>query len=105
MSVMTKGGQLTEAVRRRAYSCILFDEIEKAHSDVFNILLQVLDEGHLTDSKGTHCRFQKYSNHNDFQYWQPIYPGLPSKVCCGGRCQLSSYERTRSGSLERTFPS
>ena len=47
-----EGGQLTEAVRRRAYSCILFDEIEKAHSDVFNVLLQVLDEGHLTDSKG-----------------------------------------------------
>jgi ATP-dependent Clp protease ATP-binding subunit ClpB len=47
-----EGGQLTEAVRRRAYSCILFDEIEKAHSDVFNVLLQVLDEGHLTDAKG-----------------------------------------------------
>ncbi len=47
-----EGGQLTEAVRRRAYSCVLFDEIEKAHSDVFNVLLQVLDEGHLTDSKG-----------------------------------------------------
>jgi ATP-dependent Clp protease ATP-binding subunit ClpB len=53
-----EGGQLTEAVRRRAYSCILFDEIEKAHSDVFNILLQVLDEGHLTDSKGRHVDFK-----------------------------------------------
>ncbi len=52
-----EGGQLTEAVRRRAYSCVLFDEIEKAHSDVFNVLLQVLDEGHLTDSKGTNSRF------------------------------------------------
>lgn len=47
-----EGGQLTEAVRRHAYSCILFDEIEKAHSDVFNVLLQVLDEGRLTDAKG-----------------------------------------------------
>ena len=47
-----EGGQLTEAVRRRPYSVILFDEIEKAHPDVFNIFLQILDEGRLTDSKG-----------------------------------------------------
>jgi ATP-dependent Clp protease ATP-binding subunit ClpB len=47
-----EGGQLTEAVRRRPYSVVLLDEIEKAHPDVFNILLQVLDEGRLTDSKG-----------------------------------------------------
>lgn len=47
-----EGGQLTEAVRRKPYSVILFDEIEKAHSDVFNILLQILDDGRLTDSKG-----------------------------------------------------
>jgi ATP-dependent Clp protease ATP-binding subunit ClpB len=53
-----EGGQLTEAVRRRSYSCVLFDEIEKAHSDVFNILLQVLDEGHLTDSKGRKVDFK-----------------------------------------------
>ncbi|MBA3855514.1 MAG: type VI secretion system ATPase TssH, partial [Cyanobacteria bacterium PR.3.49] len=53
-----EGGQLTEAVRRRAYSCVLFDEIEKAHADVFNVLLQVLDEGHLTDSRGRHVDFK-----------------------------------------------
>lgn len=47
-----EGGQLTEAIRRKPYSVVLFDEIEKAHSDVLNILLQVLDEGRLTDSKG-----------------------------------------------------
>ncbi|MBA2495450.1 MAG: ATP-dependent chaperone ClpB [Acidobacteria bacterium] len=47
-----EGGQLTEAVRRRPYSVVLFDEIEKAHPDVFNILLQILDDGRLTDSKG-----------------------------------------------------
>jgi len=47
-----EGGQLTEAVRRRPYSVILFDEIEKAHPDVFNVLLQLLDEGRLTDSQG-----------------------------------------------------
>ncbi len=53
-----EGGQLTEAVRRRPYSVILFDEIEKAHPDVFNILLQILDDGRLTDSKGRTVNFQ-----------------------------------------------
>ena len=47
-----QGGQLTEAVRRRPYSVVLFDEIEKAHADVFNVLLQVLDDGRLTDGQG-----------------------------------------------------
>ena len=47
-----EGGQLTEAVRRRPYSVVLFDEIEKAHPDVFNILLQILDDGRVTDSQG-----------------------------------------------------
>src|SRR5207245_9688340 len=53
-----EGGQLTEAVRRRPYSVLLFDEIEKAHSDVFNILLQILDDGRLTDSKGRTVDFK-----------------------------------------------
>ena len=53
-----QGGELTEAVRRRPYSVILFDEIEKAHNDVFNILLQVLDEGHLTDGLGRNVNFK-----------------------------------------------
>jgi ATP-dependent Clp protease ATP-binding subunit ClpB len=53
-----EGGQLTEAVRRRPYSVILFDEIEKAHPDVFNVLLQVLDDGRLTDSKGRTVDFK-----------------------------------------------
>jgi ATP-dependent Clp protease ATP-binding subunit ClpB len=53
-----EGGQLTEAVRRRPYSVILFDEIEKAHSDVFNILLQILDDGRLTDSQGRTVDFR-----------------------------------------------
>ena len=52
-----EGGQLTEAVRRKPYSVILFDEVEKAHSDVFNILLQVLDDGRLTDNKGVTVNF------------------------------------------------
>ena len=53
-----EGGQLTEAVRRRPYSVILFDEIEKAHKDVFNLLLQVLDDGRLTDGKGRTVDFK-----------------------------------------------
>ena len=53
-----EGGQLTEAVRRRPYQVVLFDEIEKAHSDVFNILLQLLDDGRLTDSQGRTVDFK-----------------------------------------------
>jgi ATP-dependent Clp protease ATP-binding subunit ClpB len=53
-----EGGQLTEAVRRRPYAVILFDEIEKAHPDVFNVLLQILDDGRLTDSKGRTVDFK-----------------------------------------------
>jgi ATP-dependent Clp protease ATP-binding subunit ClpB len=53
-----EGGQLTEAVRRRPYAVILFDEIEKAHPDVFNVLLQILDDGRLTDAKGRTVDFK-----------------------------------------------
>jgi len=53
-----EGGQLTEAVRRRPYSVVLFDEIEKAHNDVFNVLLQILDDGRLTDSQGRVVNFK-----------------------------------------------
>jgi ATP-dependent Clp protease ATP-binding subunit ClpB len=53
-----EGGQLTEAVRRRPYAVVLFDEIEKAHPDVFNIMLQILDDGTLTDGKGRHVSFK-----------------------------------------------
>ena len=53
-----EGGQLTEAVRRKPYSVVLFDEIEKAHADVFNVLLQVLDDGRITDSQGRTVDFK-----------------------------------------------
>jgi ATP-dependent Clp protease ATP-binding subunit ClpC len=53
-----EGGQLTEAVRRKPYCCILLDEIEKAHEDVFNLLLQIFDDGHLTDAKGRRVDFR-----------------------------------------------
>ena len=57
-----EGGQLTETVRRKPYSVVLFDEIEKAHPDVFNILLQVLDDGRLTDNKGRVVNFKNTIN-------------------------------------------
>ena len=53
-----EGGQLTDAVRRKPYSVLLFDEMEKAHPDVFNVMLQLLDDGRLTDSKGTNVNFR-----------------------------------------------
>ena len=53
-----EGGQLTEAVRKHPYSVVLFDEVEKAHPDVFNIFLQIFDEGHLTDSQGRTVSFK-----------------------------------------------
>ena len=53
-----EGGQLSEKVRRNPYSVILFDEIEKAHPDVFNILLQILDDGHITDAQGRKLDFK-----------------------------------------------
>ena len=53
-----EGGQLTEAVRRKSYAVMLLDEIEKAHPEVFNILLQILEDGHLTDAKGRRVDFR-----------------------------------------------
>ena len=53
-----EGGQLTERIRRRPYSVVLLDEIEKAHPDVFNMLLQIMEEGRLTDSFGRHVDFR-----------------------------------------------
>ena len=53
-----EGGQLTEAVRRKPYCVVLFDEVEKAHPDVFNVLLQVLDDGRITDSQGRTVDFK-----------------------------------------------
>ena len=64
----TRGGQLTEAVRRKPYSVVLFDEIEKAHPDVFNVLLQVLDDGRITDSQGRTVDFKNTIPDHDLQY-------------------------------------
>ena len=64
-----EGGQLTEAVRRKPYSVVLFDEIEKAHPDVFNILLQILDDGRITDSPGPHGGLQEHHHHPHLATW------------------------------------
>ena len=62
-----EGGALTEAVRRRPYQVVLFDEIEKAHPDVFNVLLQVLDDGRLTDGQGRTVDFRNVRDRHDLQ--------------------------------------
>ena len=63
-----EGGQLTEAVRRKPYSVVLFDEIEKAHPDVFNTLLQILDDGRLTDAQGRTRRLPQHGHHHDLEH-------------------------------------
>ncbi|HEY86628.1 MAG TPA: ATP-dependent Clp protease ATP-binding subunit [Dehalococcoidia bacterium] len=105
-----EGGQLTEAVRRKSYCCILLDEIEKAHPDVFNILLQIFDDGHLTDAKGRRVDFRNSiiimtsnvgaelirkgstigftSRSNEAKNWQEAYDKMKEKLL---------------GELKRTF--
>ncbi|MBO4661914.1 MAG: AAA family ATPase [Bacteroidaceae bacterium] len=80
-----EGGQLTEAVRRKPYRVVLFDEIEKAHPDVFNTLLQVLDDGRLTDSKGRTVNFKNTliimtSNYTREQLFQTVRPEFLNRV-------------------------
>ena len=80
-----EGGQLTEAVRRKPYSVVLFDEIEKAHPDVFNTLLQVLDDGRLTDNKGRTVNFKNTiiimtSNLSDSQLHQVMRPEFLNRI-------------------------
>ena len=83
-----EGGQLTEAVRRKPFSVILFDEIEKAHPDVFNTLLQILEDGRLTDSQGHTGRLQEHDHHHDLE---PRDPGHPE----GTRHRLRGASATR----------
>ena len=97
-----EGGQLTEKVRRKPYSVILFDEIEKAHEDVFNIMLQILDDGRLTDSQGRHVDFKNTvivmtsnvgaRNITD----KRTQLGFSS----GGDAEEASYERIRASVME-----
>ena len=95
-----EGGQLSEKVRRQPYSVVLFDEIEKAHPDVFNILLQILDEGHITDSQGHKVNFKNTviimtSNVGAQKIIAPKTLGFAPKPT-----QEQDYERMKSGVMD-----
>lgn len=95
-----EGGQLSEKVRRNPYSVVLFDEIEKAHPDVFNILLQVLDDGHITDSKGRKVSFKNTimimtSNAGAQRIIDPKNLGFAVE-----ESEKKSYEKMKSGVME-----
>lgn len=95
-----EGGQLSEKIRRNPYSVVLFDEIEKAHPDVFNILLQVLDDGHITDSKGRKVSFKNTilimtSNAGAQRIMEPKNLGFLS-----GDSEKQDYEKMKSNVLE-----
>jgi len=95
-----EGGQLSEKVRRNPYSVILFDEIEKAHPDVFNILLQVLDDGHMSDTHGRKISFKNTilimtSNVGAEKIIDPKYLGFTS-----GNNEKKEYEMMKSGVME-----
>ena len=94
-----EGGALTEAVRRRPYQVVLFDEIEKAHPDVFNVLLQVLDDGRLTDGQGRTVDFRNTLDHHDLEPRLGI-PGQPA----GRRGHLGG-ARAGDGHGAGAFPS
>lgn len=95
-----EGGQLSEKVRRNPYSVVLFDEIEKAHPDVFNILLQVLDDGHITDSKGRKVSFKNTvlimtSNAGASRIVEPKNLGFSARSD-----EEKDYQRMRAGVME-----
>ena len=94
------GGQLSEKIRRNPYSVVLFDEIEKAHPDVFNILLQVLDDGHITDSKGRRVSFKNAiiimtSNAGASRIVDPKNLGFATKTT-----EQQDYQRMKNGVME-----
>ncbi len=95
-----EGGQLSEKVRRNPYSVVLFDEIEKAHPDVFNVLLQVLDDGHITDSKGRKVSFKNTilimtSNAGAQRIVEPKNLGFVAETS-----EEKDYEKMKSGVME-----
>lgn len=95
-----EGGQLSEKIRRNPYSVVLFDEIEKAHPDVFNILLQVLDDGHITDSKGRKVSFKNTilimtSNAGAQRIMDPKNLGFAAE-----ENEKKDYEKMKSGVME-----
>lgn len=99
-----EAGQLTEKVRRRPYSIVLFDEIEKAHPDVMNILLQILDEGRITDAQGRQVSFENTiiimtsnaGSERQGSAWALIRPAMTTprtrrRPHCGSSCGRSSW--------------
>jgi ATP-dependent Clp protease ATP-binding subunit ClpC len=106
-----EGGQLTEAVRRKSYSVVLLDEIEKAHPEVFNILLQILEDGHLTDAKGRRVDFRNTiiimtSNVGAQQLTKDTSIGFRSGAATESAQQTADYERMKEkvlAELKNTF--
>jgi ATP-dependent Clp protease ATP-binding subunit ClpA len=103
-----EGGQLTEAVRRRPYSVILLDEVEKAHPEVFNVLLQVLEDGRLTDGKGRTVDFQHIGMTSNVgtEHIRRASPDRLLRLLRGGDSIMTTCERstTRSSSCFGQVP-
>lgn len=97
-----EGGQLTEKVRRKPYSVVLLDEIEKAHPDVFNILLQVLDEGHLTDSLGRKIDFRNTLIIMTSNVGARKLQDFGTGVGFGTKAKIENLEEIRSGVIEES---
>jgi hypothetical protein len=88
-----EGGQLTEQIRRRPYSVVLLDEIEKAHPDVFNMLLQIMEEGRLTDSFGRNVDFRNVDPDHDVEHRRrpdQEQPSFRRSVCASPRSSSNS---------------
>ena len=95
-----EGGQLTEAVRRRPYQVVLFDEIEKAHADTFNILLQVMEDGRLTDNQGHVVDFR-----NTLIIMTSNIASLEDPAVAGGGSAGGGNPGARAGTIGATGPS
>ncbi len=99
------GGKLTEAVRRRPYSVVLFDEIEKAHPDVFNLLLQILEDGVLTDGQGNKIKFNNTiviltSNLGSAEMYRESELGFTAKTAKDKKALLEEYEENKSYAMK-----
>ena len=99
-----EGGQLSEAVRRRPYSVVLFDEIEKAHPDVFNVLLQVLDDGRLTDGQGRTVDFKNTIVIMTSNLGSPIIQEYFMERAKIRQARRRTMEATSAGRVETAFP-
>jgi len=98
-----EGGQLTEKIRRKPYSVVLFDEIEKAHPDIFNVLLQVLDEGHLTDGLGRKVDFKNTLIIMTSNVGARKLQDFGTGVGFGTKSKIENLEEIRSGVIEESL--